>query len=166
MATSYGTPTGFLAYCSERGITPPSVVTGAIQSALQVASEWLDNIYRPSFPGMKTGGRDQEREWPRAGATDIYGYAIPSDTVPNEITYATYEAALQDMNSPGSLSVDYTPPKYKRVSVHGAISVEYAQYDSLYDMQMRFAKVDMWLSVITASRGPTDTGHVGKAYRV
>lgn len=165
MATDfYGTVNGFTAYITERNITPASDDTNVIQTALIVASEWLDAIYRSSFPGLKVGQRDQQREWPRTGAQDIYGYSVPSDSVPREVEFATYEATLRQMATPGSLSLDYTPPKYKQASVTGAVAVTYSSFDSVRDAQIKFQKIDEHLSpILRASR---DSGLVGSANRV
>lgn len=151
MATSfYGTVSGFTTYVEERQITT-SDDDDRIQAALIVASEWLDAIYRRSFGGLKVGERAQEREWPRIGVFDVYGYTIPSDSVPREIIYATYEAAIRDIATPGVLSLDYTPPKYKQASVSGAVSVTYSEFDSIRDVQVKFAKIDEILSAILST---------------
>lgn len=165
MATDfYGTVNGYKAYTTERNITRPSDDDNIIQAALIVASEWLDAIYRSSFPGLKVGQRDQQREWPRTGAQDVYGYSIPSDSVPREIEYATYEASLREMTTPGCLSRDYTPPRYKQASVTGAVSVTYSSFDSVRDAQIKFQKIDEHLSTIL--RADRDSGLVGSANRV
>lgn len=158
MASFYGSTTGFTAYCTARGITVPA---GDLEARLIVASEWLDAIYRNSFPGVKTGGREQEREWPRTVASDIYDYTIPSDSVPYEVDYATYEAALHSE----TLSVNYTPSKYKQAAVNGAVSVTYASFDNWMDIQTKYAKVNEWLSSILISDSDS-SGLVGSVNRV
>lgn len=165
MATSYyGTVEGFLAYCLERNIAPTTTDPALIQAGQIVASEWLDAIYRRSFPGLKAGGREQEREWPRTGATDIYGYVI--EGVPREMEYASYEANIRQLAQPGVLSLDYTPPKYKQASVSGAVSVTYATFDSVRDMQVKFARIDEILSAILSTYGSDGTGLTGRSNRV
>lgn len=77
--------------------------------ALLRASAWIDGRYRSRFPGKKTGGRSQVREWPRTGAVDTSSEAIASDEVPIEILDATFEAALRELVEPGSLSPDFNP---------------------------------------------------------
>lgn len=166
MATSYyGTVNGFLAYCEERAITPASTDDDRIKAGLIKASEWLDAIYRRSFPGYKVGQREQEREWPRNGATDVYGYNIAPDVPPREIEYATYEATIRDLEQPGCLSLDYTPPKYKQASVSGAVSVTYSTFDSVRDLQIKFARIDEILSGILSTSGD-GTGLTGSSNRV
>ena len=139
----YGTPSGFRTYHTARGrpMTEYDDDT-ALEALLLVASEWSDGTYGGQFPGIKTGGRDQARMWPRAGAYDKFGYAIPSDSVPVEQISAVYEAAYKEGETSGALLRDYTPSQYKRVSVDGAVSVEYAQFQSAFDAQTRFPVVD------------------------
>ena len=145
----YGTLVGFRAYLAERGLTATgsdSDVTAAAK--LLVASEWLDGRYRRQFPGLKVGGRSQVREWPRNGAQDRDGYPIPADTPPVEVEYATYEATVRELNSAGSLTVDFTPSAYRRAAVSGAISVEYAPVISAAEVQTQFQTIDLILAKI------------------
>jgi hypothetical protein len=73
--------------------------TTAKNNALTTASDYVDS-FRKSFPGKKTDGRAQEREWPRydsdagANVVDAAGEEITSTVVPVEVEYATYEGAL------------------------------------------------------------------------
>lgn len=135
MADFYGTVAGFKSYFTARGNTLAAAEDDPdIQAALLVASEWLDAAFLDSFDGLKVGGRAQIREWPRQGVTDIYGYSIPDDTIPREVESATYEATWRQLQTPGVFFKDYTPAKYKSVSISGAVSVEYAT-GSAYDFQ-------------------------------
>lgn len=139
MADYYGTASGFRAYLTARGITLP---TGSdndttVNARLLVASEWLDARFRESFPGRKTNGRAQLREWPRIGASDEEGYTIDSAVPPVEVEYATYEAARRDFASQGILSKDYTPNQYQRASVSGAVSVDYTNFNSASETQIQ-----------------------------
>jgi hypothetical protein len=153
----YGTAAGFRVYHEARGRD----VSGAlfvddddVEASLLVAAEWLDGKYGSLFSGLKVGAREQVREWPRNGSIDRYGYAIAADVAPVEVINATYEAAYKDRITPGSLSVDWTPGKYKRVSIDGAVSVEYMQFNSVFDLQTRIAMVDQILApILTGSLG-------------
>lgn len=153
--TDYGTVAGFETYHTARGRA--DVIAGYddddIEAAKLVASEWLDGNYRSSFPGIKVGYRAQVREWPRVGGLDRDGYVIDSGTVPTEVENATYEATLRQLANPGSLSVDWTPAKYKRVSVDGAVSAEYAMFYSAADMQTRYKVIDDILAPILTGCG-------------
>ena len=166
MATTYyGTVNGFNAYFEERATVPATNDDDRIKAGLIKASEWLDAVYRRSFPGYKVGQREQEREWPRNGATDIYGYNVDPTVPPREIIYATYEAALRELASPGTLSMDYTPPKYKQASVSGAVSVTYSTFDNVREVQMKFARIDEILSGILSTYGD-GSGLTGSSNRV
>lgn len=148
----YGSVASFKTYHTARGRDVAAYGDPAIGAALLVASECLDARYQAKFPGFKIGQRAQIREWPRTGGIDIYGYSIAVDTVPTEIENATYELALRQLQSPGSLSVDWTPNKYRRASVDGAVAVEYASFGSSTDIQTQFNVVDEILGpILTAN---------------
>ena len=71
----YGTLAEALVYHQARG-NAAWAATGDEsdkQGALLRAAVWLDSTYRFRFTGRKTGGRAQEREWPRTDATDAGG---------------------------------------------------------------------------------------------
>lgn len=150
---SYGTKAAFLAYHLDRTNPTAGYSDAAIAAALLIASEWLDGKYQSLFPGLKVGQRAQVREWPRQGALDRDGYAIASDIPPSEIDAATYEAAYKQLLSPGSLNRDWTPPKYKRASIDGAVSVEYVTFSNASDTQTRFAVIDAILRPILTGGG-------------
>lgn len=139
----YGTAAGFTVYHQARGnVVPIDIDTDAeIIEGLQISSEWLDARYRSQFGGYKVGGRDQVREWYREGHYDYYGYLVPSDATPREIENATYEVTLRHFQTPGILSADYIPSKYKQVAVDGAVSATFAQYTSSSEFQAQFATV-------------------------
>ena len=107
-------------YCGARGLSPvPS------DEALLVASEWIDGVYGARFPGVRLAGRAQDRAWPRKGATDREGQPIIG--IPDEVVYATIEAAIREDASPGSLAPDVVPAMMlKAARVEGAVSVTYA----------------------------------------
>lgn len=135
MPDFYGTVTDADAYHSARGntawATPPSTDK---EAALLRASVYVDSLGRQQlasgtwatlFPGVKTGGRGQVREWPRTGAVDIEGIAIPSTEIPIEVMQATYEAALRERVEPGSLSPDYVPASLVKRDKAGPWEEEY-----------------------------------------
>ncbi len=149
----YGTNVGFTAYHTARGRTVEIYDADDITAARLIASEWIDARYRSSFGGLKVGMRAQMREWPRTGAYDVNRYNIAFDVVPVEIENATYEAALRQLVAPGSLSVDWTPNAYKRASVDGAVSVEFATFMNASDIQTRFKIIDEILAPILTGCG-------------
>lgn len=116
MPDFYGTVAAADAYHAARANTAWAGDEVAKQAALIRASVYIDGRYRKLlasgvwqslFPGVKTEGRGQAREWPRTGAYDYEGNQIPADQVPVEVEQATYEAALREIVEPGSLSPDY-----------------------------------------------------------
>jgi hypothetical protein len=154
MPDNYGSADDFRAYHTARGRDVSGYTDDdAITAALLLASEWLDARYRTSFGGTKVGLRSQLREWPRVNAFDIYNYNIGSSVVPTEIKNATYEAALRQLVAPGSLSLDWTPNQYRRVSVDGAISAEFMMFNDASDIQTRFKVIEEILSPILTGCG-------------
>ena len=148
---TYGTVAAFVDYHEARGREIPGTWDDTvIAAALLVASEWIDAVYGPSFTGYKTAGFTQEREWPRAGtlvrSTGYWGdyYAYPDTEVPDRVEYATYEAAWREATTPQSLDIDYTPGKYKSVTIEGALSVDYREVNAP-DLMIQISKVDNWL---------------------
>lgn len=158
MADFYGTVAGYKTYHNARGrsLVIADQDDNEIQAALLVASEWIDARYRSvwiSTGTTKVGMRAQIREWPRYAFVDAYGYAVPSDSVPIEVENATYEVALREVNVPGSLSQDYTPPKYKSASVDGAVSVTYNTGVDASDLQVEIPVIDGILAPLLGFEG-------------
>lgn len=124
---SYGTLAASKTYHAARGNTAWAAGADAdLDIALLRGSEFIDYNFRARFPGVKTGARAQEREWPRSPAWDIELNSIPSTEVPTEVENSTYEAALRELANPGSLMPDITLGKQlKSARVEGAIDVEY-----------------------------------------
>lgn len=161
----YGTVAGYQAYHTARGRNVDDQDDDEIEAAKLVASEWIDARYLNQFGGWKVGQRAQVRQWPRTSAVDRDGFAIASDVPPVEIENATYEATYRQMIAPGSLSIDWTPNKYVRASVDGAVSVEYRQYTEWSDVQTRFVVIDEILApILTGGYGASSLS--GAATRV
>lgn len=157
----YGSVDGFKAYHLKRNNEIPATMDDEdIESALTVASEWIDHSYGNLFVGTKTGGFLQERQWPRISATVIQGrsiYTYPTDAIPFQVEYATYEAALRQAVNPGSLQADFTPGKYKSVTIEGAVSVEYAGFTFASDAQTTYPIIQAWLADLI---DPTSSGNL------
>lgn len=161
MVDNYGTVEGYKTYCFERNSLYTHEPDDKILAALLVASEWIDSTYRSLFSGFKIGQREQVREWPRNGAIDIYGYGVSPESIPAEVQNATYEAAIRQMATPGSLSADYTPSKYISAQIDGAVNVTYRKFDSAMDTQTRLTIVDQILAPLLTgqSAGSSVTGY-------
>ena len=114
----YGTVAEADTYFTDRGEATWTGTDAVKEEAMRRAAVFIDGQYRHQFPGYPAGGRDQALEWPRNWAADIYDYAIPSDEVPREVKEASYEAALRELVTPGSLLPDWDPgAQNKRVKV-------------------------------------------------
>lgn len=145
---------GFTSYHEERGrIIPGTWDEEKIESSLLVGSEWIDGSYGESFSGYKTGGFLQDRQWPRTSASSntypIYIFGV--NEIPQILINAVYEAAYREAANPGSLLKDYTPGKYRRVSIDGALSVEYAGFSLASDIQTTFPVIDRILAPLLTS---------------
>lgn len=124
MPDYYGTEVGFEEYCDARAYTVPA--NADVVPALLRASLFIDANFGSQFTGVKTGGRDQLRAWPRSGAYDAEGWGYQDNEYPVHLLHATYEATLRELVSPGSLSPDVTPGKIKTAVSVGSVSVSYA----------------------------------------
>lgn len=153
--TIYGTAAGFIAYHEARGRDMSEYDDNAvIEAKLLVASEWLDNTHRSMFKGYKVGARDvQDREWPRYAVYDNSGSAVSSASVPPEVEYATYEATLRELQSAGTLTLDYTPNKYRSVVIHGSVSMVYAGSAQASDVQTTFTIIEQILDPLLGGVG-------------
>lgn len=94
------------------------------EAALLRASDWIDGQYEYRFPGYPLTGSAQDRSWPRSDAFDRGGMIVTG--IPLRIEYATYEAALREIVTPGSLSPDYVASQIVTKEKVGAIEVQYA----------------------------------------
>jgi hypothetical protein len=127
----YGTDEGFTAWrtANGHGNLPAGVTAAAMRER---GSSYIDGTYGPRFSGVPTGGFEQERAWPRTGAT-AYGQEIGASVIPSAVVNASYAAAWQEASQPGSLSVTGSAATaVKREKVEGAVEVEYqAQKEGL-----------------------------------
>jgi hypothetical protein len=127
MADNYGTLDAAAAYHTARGNAAWATSTDPLRSAALVrASVWIDGNYGLRFSGKKSGGRSQSRAWPRAGAVDAECNEIPDDEIPVEVLNATFEAALRELATPGSLSPDYVASERVTSEQVGDLKVTYS----------------------------------------
>ena len=129
-APSYGSDSGFRAYHTSRGRDVSNYDDDQIAAARLVASEWIDDSFRDQFQGLKVLPNLQEREWPRTGVVNYYGYTVSSITVPVQVERATYEAAYRELQTAGALSTDARAKPYTQVRIEGAIAVTYGSQDA------------------------------------
>jgi hypothetical protein len=120
----YGTDEGFEAWLEANGY---ALTAGAPEVVVlrEKGSVFIDGSYGPRFSGVPTSGFEQERAWPRTGAT-AYGQEIGASVIPSAVVNASYAAAWQEASQPGSLSVSGSEAsRVKREKVEGAVEVEY-----------------------------------------
>lgn len=122
----YGTTDGLRAYAEAAGLILPAGATDAQIAAARQRGALAVDRYEPRFPGRRSGGFDQERAWPRTEATTRAGDAIPADVIPVAIVSASYEAAVLELSSPGSLLPVVTGASVVKREKVDVIDVEYA----------------------------------------
>ena len=130
MTDVYGTLQGCIAYNMARGRTAWGVSgsDAELEAALLRGSEAIDRKYASRFLGVRTEGRDQDREWPRSMPNggeieDRYGFRIAVDAIPTEVIHAAYEAAEIERVNPGSINPVITPNRQVQSErVEGAVS--------------------------------------------
>lgn len=145
----YGSNDAADVYHAARGNTAWAALTADQKTAARLrGSVYIDGYYLLKFPGTKTGGRAQERAWPRTGAEDSDGAAIDPNEVPAEVEQGSYEAALIEGAAPGSLSPTLSAAsnvKYKKI---GPIEKEFFEPGSLEELRPMSTLIDEILAPI------------------
>lgn len=132
----YGTIAGADAYALSIGNTAWGLLTTEAKNAALVrGSLYVDSYNRRyldgdfkcwwQYLGKKAGGWSQEREWPRSGIP-----GLPSDAIPIQIEYATYEAAIREGTNPGSLNPDIDRTALVKSEKVDVLQVTYAVSDN------------------------------------
>jgi len=105
-------------------------------AALIRATAAIDANYRARFPGVRTNGRSQSLEWPRAYAVtgtstatgtiaDAEGWEIAANAIPQELKDAVCEAALRELVEAGSMMPDLDRGGAIRRMKAGSVEIEY-----------------------------------------
>lgn len=152
-ADEYHTQNGNTAWSN--GATSPSDDLRA--SALIRAAMILDGTYKSRWPGRRTHGRNQGRDWPRTGAADAEGFPLPDDEVPDEIKNAQCEMALREYVSPGSLNPDVVETSRVLREKVGDLEVQYADVTKTGGSIPQLTFVDNILAGILAPGSSTTT---------
>lgn len=160
----YGSLEGAAAYHTARGNTAWTGSDELKSAALLRATTWLDAKYGPRFPGCRTAGRSQARQWPRENAFDIEWSPIAADEVPAEVIDATYEAALRELVTPGSLSPDYVASERVKSERVGPIAIEYASNGGASDVRPLLSIVDDLLFSLLGTPCPALVGRTVRAW--
>lgn len=155
----YGTDQRFEDWLTENGHA--TLDTGSLTPAMlrQRGSAYLDGTYEARLPGYRTGGLEQERAWPRTGAT-ASRQAIPTDVVPLAWEHASYAAALYEAQNPGGLSVATSQSAVIKREKVDVLEVEYAvgSGDAVADATIRLSLVD---GLVAPFLIPENTGGFG-----
>lgn len=153
----YGTDAAFTAWLAESGLSLP---VGAPVPAIlrQRGSAYIDGLYGSQFSGVPTGGFQQERAWPRAGAT-AYKAPIPDDVIPLQVEHASYFAAFQEATEPGSLAITTSAAKSIKRKKIDVIETEYFEGsgNAVIDGTLRLSTVEGLLApfLIPETQGQT-----------
>ncbi|WP_306150736.1 DnaT-like ssDNA-binding protein [Roseovarius sp. MMSF_3281] len=123
----------FKAFCDLRGhsyTTDP-----LIEQAIVRATDFMSNSW--AWDGFKRKGRgnadgEQALAFPRTDLVDRDGYAVPYDSVPQEIKDATIEVARVELTTPGAMTPTYTPHERVKSEKVGPLSTVYdlSSYDA------------------------------------
>ncbi len=158
----YGSVADSKAYFDARGVTgwdDDGTDDATLAAVLLRATEFIDGRYVGMFPGIKVGMRAQIREWPRSAAYDRDYYPIPPDEIPVEVIHATYEAALREKQSPGTLTPDIDfSARRESVRVEGAVSVTYSSLPMRAEVYRKIITiVDQIISRVLTGQGNTSS---------
>jgi hypothetical protein len=157
----YGTSLDADAYHSLRGNAAWAAASSPDRESARLrASVSLDGMYQFRWPGVPTGGADQERAWPRTGATDYWGNAIANAVVPRQVEQATYELALYELATPGASTPVVVPSQQKVLTGVGSLRwTPLSKEVSLMDSSPVLLLVEHILSSIVRRKGfyPTAT---------
>lgn len=139
----YGSDQRFTDWMADNGYSTSGDGVLTVAQLRQRGSAYIDALYEPKFPGHRTGGLEQERAFPRTGAS-AYGQSIGADVIPLAVEHASYHAALQEDVNPGSLSISAVNSgalKRKKVDV---IEKEYFEGsgDAVADNTLRLSAVE------------------------
>ena len=145
----YGTVEGADTYHEARANAAWTGSNDAKAAALLRASDWIDGAYGPRFVGTPVG----DAEWPRSGAVDSRGVTLPDDEVPTRVENATYEAALRELTSPGSLAPDFVAAAAVKREKVDVVEVEYSGAFTAADARPVVGVVEHWLAPLLAGRG-------------
>lgn len=119
-ADTYHTSLGNTGWDSPGGA---SASTEQKEAALRRASRFLSDSFK--WKGFPVKGRDQNLAWPRFYVSDDEDYGIEADEIPIELKRATYEIALLELITPGTMTPSVTESQRVKREKVGPLEVEY-----------------------------------------
>lgn len=155
-ANSYASYDALLLYAEERGHSSvESADEDAAEAALVRGTSYVDGRYASRWPGSKVGGREQTLAWPRRLVVDSYGDDVPDDEIPREIVWAACEAAIRELDSPGSLTPDYVATQQIVSESVGPISVQYSDPGDSSGVRPVVTRIDeiLWPLLLASGTG-------------
>ena len=161
-ANSYIDQDAFEEYAETHGIELASDVVAEIEAALIRASAAIDARYYGAYPGDRAKGRSQGLQWPRIAAYDSSGWLIGDDEIPVEVINATCEAAIRELQSPGSMMPDLERGGQIQSIRAGSVGITYSAAASA---QTTFTLIDGIMSNILNGAGNSGGGLFGTAVR-
>ncbi|MEL7299368.1 MAG: DnaT-like ssDNA-binding protein [Pseudomonadota bacterium] len=132
----YGTQEAFATYCSVGGYDLTGIDATAQTAALVRASTFVDGLgYRDTGRGVQSPlwpGRPavagQSAEWPRTGASDVYGAEFGDADIPQRVIDATYEVAFHDLSG-GDINRALSPDQLVTREKFDVVEFQYAGGD-------------------------------------
>jgi hypothetical protein len=157
-ANSYITLAFFDAYWLDRGVAPAHDDLSK-EAAIIVATQYVDSVNR--FKG-EIVSETQSLAWPRQGAHDSEGRAIPSDAIPAKLKQAVAEYAKRQLDSALLPDVSDTGAIKSKRDKLGDLETETVYQDGTggYFGIKRYPMADNLLKGLTVSSG------MGRLYRV
>jgi hypothetical protein len=101
-------------------------------------------------------------EWPRAAAYDVNGWLIPDDEIPKEVMQATFEAAIRELTSPGTMMPDLERGGEIQSIRAGSVGITYSQNASAKTV---FTLIDGIIAPLLSGTGGSNGGMFGQAVR-
>lgn len=136
-ANSYVTVAEADQYHSDMGNTDWAAATTALKEAALIrACRSIDRMYARKFKGSPTNFGTQNLEWPRSGVWlsdqaqnyDVADYtgSVADNVIPKALKEAQFEAAIRELQVPGSLTPDLDRGGAIKSVQAGSVGVTYS----------------------------------------
>jgi hypothetical protein len=100
-----------------------TATTAQKEAAILTAMAFVEGL---SWNGVKASS-ENALEWPRTYVVDRNGFDVASDAIPAAVVNAVCEAAIRELESPGTLLPDKSRDEgIKSVAVPGVVEVEWS----------------------------------------
>lgn len=148
-------------YWADRNVTL-SQPDAEVAAAIILATQYIDSNFK--FKGVVVD-LGQPLEWPREGAYNARGAAVPSDEVPEQVVYATAEYAKRQLELADGLQPDVSDTgvlssKRSKVDVIET-EVEYQEGTGGYFGIRSYPAADKYLDGLTSGMTGGGFGRIG-----